>query len=74
MALCKAFRLFSALCHLHPAVQVETLLPKDLSKFALHMPPELAALMAHPETLDPLKIPVGSGWADLDKLRETKKC
>jgi len=38
------------------------------------MPPELAALMAHPETLDPLKIPVGSGWADLDKLRETKKC
>ena len=43
--------------------KVETLLPKDLSKFALHMPPELAALMAHPETLDPLKIPVGVGTA-----------
>ena len=74
MALCKASDSSVPLPSPPPAVQVETLLPKDLSKFALHMPPELAALMAHPETLDPLKIPVGSGWADVDKLRETNLC
>jgi hypothetical protein len=41
--------------------QVEALLPKDFAKLAVHMPPELAALLAHPEQLDPVKIPAG-GW------------
>ena len=36
-------------------------MPKDFAKLAVHMPPELAALLAHPEQLDPVKIPAG-GW------------
>ena len=40
---------------------MEALLPKDFAKLAVHMPPELAALLAHPEQLDPVKIPAG-GW------------
>lgn len=48
--------------------QVEALLPKDLSKLAAQMPPELAALLAHPETLDPVKIPAGGSVADRSGL------
>lgn len=43
--------------------KVEALLPKDLTKLAVHMPPELSALLAHPEQLDPVKIPAGVGTA-----------
>lgn len=43
--------------------KVEALLPKDFAKLAVHMPPELAALLAHPEQLDPVKIPAGVGTA-----------
>ena len=44
--------------------QVEALLPKDLTQLAVHVPPELAALLAQPERLDPVKIPAGhwGGW------------
>ena len=40
--------------------KVEAILPADLAKLSVHLPPEISALLAHPEVLDPVKIPAGA--------------
>ncbi|CAK9047691.1 unnamed protein product [Durusdinium trenchii] len=46
------------------SVKVEALLEsQNLKALATYLPPELATLLAHPEVLDPVKLPAGLGAA-----------
>lgn len=46
------------------SVKVEALLEsQNLKALATYLPPELATLLAHPEVLDPVKLPAGRGTA-----------